>query len=88
MLSIDATMLKCAVYTLLRLENLLLNVYGSFGHTSVIAYWCVDNYGYHSCQNDLYCIDVTHHTLWCWSEPEYENNDIHVYALVLCVCDR
>ena len=54
---------KCVVYTLLRLDEVLSNVYRSFGHTSVITYWCVDNYGYQLWQTDLYCIDGKHLTL-------------------------
>ena len=35
----------------------------------------------------MICIVSKEHILpvKCWQEPEYENNDIHVYAFVPCV---
>ena len=30
----------------------------------------------------MICIVWKEHHVKCWSEPEYENNDIHVYAFV------
>ena len=58
------------VCVLLQLDKVPLNVYGSFGHTAVIIYFCVDNYGSQLWQNVfvLYCKNTSYHVNFC-SEP-------------------
>ena len=79
-------MSKYVVNTLLWLDKVLLNVYGSFGHTSVIIYWCIDNYGYQSWPNDLYYTEWTYPTLW--NDGKNQNMKIRIYMCMrLCrVC--
>ena len=72
----------------LQLDKVPLNVYGSFGHTPAITFWCDDNYGYQFRQKYLYHIVGTHLTMIFWSEPETGNNEIYVYACVLCIIDE
>ena len=80
---------KCVVCVLLQLDKVPLNVHGSFGHTAVIIYFCVDNYGSQLWQKVfvLYCKNTSYHVKFC-SEPETVNKKLilsmplHLFRMV------
>ena len=76
---------NCIFYVLLQLDKVPFNVYGSFGHTPVIIYWRVDNYGYQLWEK-YYYIQVTHPTMW--NLVQNQKLQISKYAYVfVCVID-
>ena len=72
---------QCVVNTLLQIDKGPLNIYRSFGHTSVNIYWRVDNYGYQLWQK-LFVLyrRKKSYPVNCRSEPGTENNEIRVWV--------